>query len=454
MNQKQKNLDPAEYARQMRSALSNDHIRKNDGSINHQYFLVKKGQYWSNDMNIQLFKHLENDGVGNWKHMIRNQLELTTEIELELRTCLLFKISDLTDYMGKKYTKDQIEKIGNENIARAQSLNKLKYGIYVFSKKVCSQLLQFILIDCFQNQYIIFSQQKNQKRKKCKCSSDLNHILGIKRLRIRKITTDKSLEVPSLTNVVQNVKLNPNFQNIKNYSQIPENSLQQKLADSSAVIKKLETQLAELQKQNESLDTRLKKANNMVAEYWIRVKDAEKNSDAYQQRLQQFVLKYKNAREKKKMFKRRIIDALNYFYGRYVDAQQQNAPFLQLEEMRQVLLSLGMHESIFQEMQQLNAQIQNNQAPHVDNMSYEQLLALQEQIGNQNVGFTEQQIKQLPKDVVQEEKHEICTICYENFEIGHKYRTLPCNHLYHSKCIKAWLCNHKKCPLCNIEVLI
>ncbi|CAD8164549.1 unnamed protein product [Paramecium pentaurelia] len=248
---------------------------------------------------------------------------------------------------------------------------------------------------------------------------------------------------------IQTFKLSPNFKN--NLSQMPstQDTLEQKLADQTSEIKLLQNQIAELKKQNELLEQRLRKANSTVSDYWIKVKDT-------QTKLQQVSNKFKSSRDKKKMYKRRIIDALNYFYGRYTDAQQQNTPFLQLEELRQILLQLGMHESIVQEMQYLNQQAQNQLNVNIDNMTYEQILNLQERIGNQNVGLTKLQIKEIPKKTKEanDNVEEICTICYDQILTGNVYRQLSCNHIYHSKCIKAWLLNHKKCPVCNIEVIL
>ncbi|CAK79506.1 unnamed protein product (macronuclear) [Paramecium tetraurelia] len=248
---------------------------------------------------------------------------------------------------------------------------------------------------------------------------------------------------------IQTFKLSPNFKN--NLSQMPstQDTLEQRLADQTSEIRLLQNQIAELKKQNELLEQRLRKANSTVSDYWIKVKDT-------QTKLQQVSNKFRNSRDKKKMYKRRIIDALNYFYGRYTDAQQQNTPFLQLEELRQILLQLGMHESIVQEMQYLNQQAQNQLNVNIDNMTYEQILNLQERIGNQNVGLTKLQIKEIPKRTKEanDNVEEICTICYDQIQTGNVYRQLPCNHIYHSKCIKAWLLNHKKCPVCNIEVIL
>ncbi|CAD8176693.1 unnamed protein product [Paramecium octaurelia] len=248
---------------------------------------------------------------------------------------------------------------------------------------------------------------------------------------------------------IQTFKLSPNFKN--NLSQMPstQDTLEQRLADQTSEIKLLQNQIAELKKQNELLEQRLRKANSTVSDYWIKVKDT-------QTKLQQVSNKFRSSRDKKKMYKRRIIDALNYFYGRYTDAQQQNAPFLQLEELRQILLQLGMHESIVQEMQYLSQQAQNQLNVNIDNMTYEQILNLQERIGHQNVGLTKLQIKEIPKRTKEahDNVEEICTVCYDPIQTGNVYRQLPCNHIYHSKCIKAWLLNHKKCPVCNIEVIL
>jgi hypothetical protein len=88
--------------------------------------------------------------------------------------------------------------------------------------------------------------------------------------------------------------------------------------------------------------------------------------------------------------------------------------------------------------------------------SYEELLNLQERIGNVAVGVDKEtlenvtskfQLKKIPED------EKLCSICYDDFKINDKVRKLPCMHLYHSNCIDKWLKNSKKCPLCQKEVL-
>lgn len=56
-------FDYAKYARSMRSTLSNKDMITEDGSINHKYFLVKKGTYWNSSHNEALMRGIENFGI-------------------------------------------------------------------------------------------------------------------------------------------------------------------------------------------------------------------------------------------------------------------------------------------------------------------------------------------------------------------------------------------------------
>jgi hypothetical protein len=47
---------------------------------------------------------------------------------------------------------------------------------------------------------------------------------------------------------------------------------------------------------------------------------------------------------------------------------------------------------------------------------------------------------------------ENCVICYENFNVGEKFKLLQCGHKFHSECIDDWLSTKNSCPLCNLKV--
>ena len=42
-----------------------------------------------------------------------------------------------------------------------------------------------------------------------------------------------------------------------------------------------------------------------------------------------------------------------------------------------------------------------------------------------------------------------CAICLSNFQNGNRVGDLPCGHLFHKDCLKAWLQRKNQCPLCN-----
>ncbi|KXT05572.1 hypothetical protein AC578_3709 [Pseudocercospora eumusae] len=53
----------------------------------------------------------------------------------------------------------------------------------------------------------------------------------------------------------------------------------------------------------------------------------------------------------------------------------------------------------------------------------------------------------------QQEDHQGCSICTEDFEVGQDQRVLPCDHRFHPECIDPWLLNVSgTCPLCRIDL--
>ncbi len=45
-----------------------------------------------------------------------------------------------------------------------------------------------------------------------------------------------------------------------------------------------------------------------------------------------------------------------------------------------------------------------------------------------------------------------CIICLEDFKNREEIVTLPCTHIFHTKCIKDWLIEEKSCPICKFEI--
>ncbi|XP_052201868.1 E3 ubiquitin-protein ligase MBR2-like [Diospyros lotus] len=96
----------------------------------------------------------------------------------------------------------------------------------------------------------------------------------------------------------------------------------------------------------------------------------------------------------------------------------------------------------------------------VDNMSYEELLALEERIGNVNTGLSEETILKHLKQrkyfsIAMGSPLEVepCCICQEEYNDGDDVGTLECGHEFHRDCIKQWLMHKNLCPICKTAAM-
>ncbi|PPS16430.1 hypothetical protein GOBAR_AA04132 [Gossypium barbadense] len=104
----------------------------------------------------------------------------------------------------------------------------------------------------------------------------------------------------------------------------------------------------------------------------------------------------------------------------------------------------------------------------IEDMSYEELLALGERIGNVNTGLSEEMIRRklktrsystfatninLEEAAPVEQEPDFCTICQEDYKNQEKIGTLDCGHEYHASCLRKWLLVKNVCPICKSEAL-
>lgn len=96
----------------------------------------------------------------------------------------------------------------------------------------------------------------------------------------------------------------------------------------------------------------------------------------------------------------------------------------------------------------------------VDNMSYEELLALEERIGDVSTGLSEDIINKLMKQrfymsLMTESSSDLepCCICQEEYVDGQNLGLLDCGHEFHSNCITQWLMQKNLCPICKTTAL-
>ncbi|KAL2651651.1 hypothetical protein R1flu_019779 [Riccia fluitans] len=100
----------------------------------------------------------------------------------------------------------------------------------------------------------------------------------------------------------------------------------------------------------------------------------------------------------------------------------------------------------------------------VDNMSYEELLALEERIGNVSTGLNPETVnKRLERSKYStrsvavsscsQESDIKCSICQEEYVDGDELGKIDCGHGYHVACIKQWLVQKNQCPICKAAAL-
>ncbi|KAL4588717.1 hypothetical protein LXL04_001612 [Taraxacum kok-saghyz] len=141
-----------------------------------------------------------------------------------------------------------------------------------------------------------------------------------------------------------------------------------------------------------------------------------------------------------------------------------------VSEMRQILNALRRGESLRAEDYMLFDPFINGVSEmhdrhrdmrlDVDNMSYEELLALEERIGDVKTGLSEEVILKSMKQrkhmsfmAISTQYLEPCCICREEYVNGDNIGTLECGHDFHTCCIKQWLSQKNLCPICKMTGL-
>lgn len=138
---------------------------------------------------------------------------------------------------------------------------------------------------------------------------------------------------------------------------------------------------------------------------------------------------------------------------------------MNLENFRNALARRGGHTNLEDMLLPTHVMLQRRTAElhdrhrdmrlDVDNMSYEELLALEERIGDVNTGLSEEKVMKSLKRrkyiSLSEETScdEPCCICQEAYVEEDDVGRLKCAHDFHTACIKKWLILKNMCPICK-----
>uniref|UniRef100_A0A2N9F6U1 RING-type E3 ubiquitin transferase n=1 Tax=Fagus sylvatica TaxID=28930 RepID=A0A2N9F6U1_FAGSY len=157
-----------------------------------------------------------------------------------------------------------------------------------------------------------------------------------------------------------------------------------------------------------------------------------------------FALQFNNAAQRRRRLVAEIRNAL---------ALARRGPTFRFEDVmvidRSVLYAVPEEDDMHEDMRL-----------DVDNMSYEELVDLEEDIGNVSTGPSEQAIlanlrrrKYEPIALGSPVNNESCCICQEEYAQGDDLGKLDCGHDYHYACIKQWLVQKNSCPICKMTAL-
>jgi len=82
-------------------------------------------------------------------------------------------------------------------------------------------------------------------------------------------------------------------------------------------------------------------------------------------------------------------------------------------------------------------------------------LAMDPQAATRPTPASQKAIDGLPTNQVQPLERILvdrCTVCQENYQVGEKITSLPCNHKFHKDCLVQWLHQRDTCPLCRYKL--
>ena len=197
------------------------------------------------------------------------------------------------------------------------------------------------------------------------------------------------------------------------------NLLEEKIKQQKILNQKKLQEIQDLKKTNTELKNTLSERDKTISEL-------EKN-----------ITKYKNLNQELEM-KINILNNENNNSGEELNLDDP----IDREESLNYLLNMAM-------------ELRNQEYPIVDNMTYEELLALEEKIGTVSTGLTDEQIKLLKHEKFIKYKYleDKCIICQFDFKELENVVVLPCKHCFHFACIKPWVEKHNSCPMCKTCVI-
>lgn len=208
------------------------------------------------------------------------------------------------------------------------------------------------------------------------------------------------------------------------------------------------------------LDEDKKKLDEIKEQIMLKKKKLEENKKALNE------IKEKNDKMKQTLYeKNKQLEKIRIEKAKYEELNNGivtkiNEVAQAIEEQRQrQLLNLRRREMMMNYLMTMLLGLRRHneeEYPNVDNMTYEELLALEERMGSVNKGLSKEIIDKIPVEKFSRYKFsdDKCIICQYEFKVNEMLKVLPCKHCFHPDCIEEWLKNQKLCPFCKGEIKI
>ena len=230
------------------------------------------------------------------------------------------------------------------------------------------------------------------------------------------------------------------FQHIHK-NKIKENELNNILSEDKIKLKKLEDKIKEQKKLVEGKKNIIKKMNENNNKIKDQIKEKDNNIKKIKKNINDF-----------KILNEELVTKINTIKNNQInnninDSNLDNSNDLDFENSRE-------REDAINYLLSIMADLPSQQYPNVDNMTYEELLELEEKIGKVSNGLTDEEIKQLKHEKFIKYKYleDKCIVCQYDFKELETIVALPCKHCFHFPCIKPWITNQHHCPLCKKNI--
>ena len=252
------------------------------------------------------------------------------------------------------------------------------------------------------------------------CSSKIKDIISSIKINIQKQNQNLRYSVEKPKSKIKNEKSQEgDYKKLILNDKIKLNILEDKIKQQKKLNQQKLLEIEGLKKTNTELKNTLSDRDKTISEL-------EKN-----------ITKYKNLNQELEM-KINILNNENNNSGEELNLDDP----IDREESLNYLLNMAM-------------ELRNQEYPIVDNMTYEELLALEEKIGTVSTGLTDEQIKLLKHEKFIKYKYleDKCIICQFDFKELENVVVLPCKHCFHFACLKPWVQKQNNCPMCKTCVI-